>query len=96
MVSTAARPRTSYPTMAAQTSSGQYPERVGETEGDAESGAHLQCPFCTAYAVARLFVASVDMDSCECASCGARWDEERGSGTYKGRATPSSILVRRP
>jgi hypothetical protein len=75
------------------------------SEGAAGSGAeaekgdltasHLQCPFCTAYAVARLYVASLHMDCCECASCGARWDEECGTGAYKGRASSSSILLRR-
>ena len=42
-----------------------------------------------------MFVASGNLDSCECQTCGARWDEERGSGTYLGRATKSSVLAPR-
>lgn len=56
---------------------------------------HLTCPFCNSYDVGRLFLASLNLDSCECATCGARWDEERGSGEYRGRAQPSSVLMAR-
>jgi transposase-like protein len=55
------------------------------TSHDPGSG-HLRCPFCTAYEVQRLYLGSLHLDSCECASCGARWDEEPGSGTFRGRA----------
>ena len=58
-------------------------------------GHHLACPFCSGYAIDRLFIASVDLDSCECMSCGARWDEDRGSGEYRGRAARSSVLAPR-
>lgn len=57
--------------------------------------AHLRCPFCDAYTVARLYLASVRLDSCECHSCGARWDEEPRSGAYRGRASPDSVLTPR-
>lgn len=57
--------------------------------------AHFQCPFCNSYDVARLFVASVNIDTCECVGCGARWDEERGTGEYRGRADRSSVLMPR-
>ena len=56
---------------------------------------HLMCPFCNSYDVTRLYLASVNVDSCECCSCGARWDEERGSGQYRGRANRSSVLLPR-
>ena len=56
--------------------------------------AHLQCPFCNSYDVARLFVASLGLDSCECAACSAHWDEERASGRYRGRSDTASILMR--
>lgn len=55
----------------------------------------LQCPFCHAYEVERLFVASVNMDSCLCASCGATWDEESDSGRYRGQADSASVLMPR-
>ena len=29
---------------------------------------HLRCPFCEAYEVDRLYLASVDLDSCVCAA----------------------------
>jgi len=56
---------------------------------------HLACPFCNSYDVDRLFLASLNLDSCECASCGARWDEDKGSGEYLGRAQPASVLIPR-
>lgn len=59
-----------------------------------EGSGRLQCPFCTSYDVARLFVASLDLDACACASCSACWDEERGSGRYRGRSDRASILMR--
>jgi hypothetical protein len=48
---------------------------------------HLQCPFCSAYEVERLYLATLKLDNCECLSCGARWDEEPASGAYRGRAS---------
>jgi hypothetical protein len=62
---------------------------VAETQG------HLACPFSNSYDVTRLYVASLRMDSCECLSCGARWDEDTKSGEYKGRANRSSVLIPR-
>ena len=58
-------------------------------------GGHLTCPFCNSYDVTRLFLASINCDSCECCSCGARWDEEKGSGAYRGRAERASVLLPR-
>lgn len=55
----------------------------------------MQCPFCNAYDVGRIYLASVDADACECASCGARWDEQRGSGHERRGSEQSSILVPR-
>lgn len=66
----------------------------GHRGHDGGSG-RLQCPFCLSYDVARLFVASLGIDSCECASCRGRWDEERDSGRYRGQSDLSSILVHR-
>jgi transcription elongation factor Elf1 len=57
---------------------------------------HFNCPFCNSYDVNRLFIASADLDSCECLSCGARWDQERSSGKYLGRSDRSSVLAPRP
>lgn len=55
----------------------------------------FQCPYCNSYDVARLFVAPLSMDSCECLSCSARWDEDCATGTYKGRGDRASVLMRR-
>ena len=55
---------------------------------------HLTCPFCNSYDVSRMFLASLKLDSCECANCRARWDEECGSGEYRGRAQQSSVVIR--
>ena len=64
------------------------------THVSAGSG-HLQCPFCNEYEVDRLYLASLDMDSCVCAGCGARWEERYQSGDFAGRGDPSSVLSRR-
>jgi len=56
---------------------------------------HLACPFCNSYDVSRLYIATVRMDSCECQSCGARWDEDARSGEYKGRGAKASVLGKR-
>ena len=69
-------------------------KKVGETATPHDNG-HLTCPFCTSYDVTRMFVASINVDSCECASCGARWDEEQGSGEYRGRGESASVLLPR-
>jgi len=56
---------------------------------------HLQCPYCEAYSVSRLYLATLGLDSCECTACGARWDEEQGSGAFRGRASRSSVVLPR-
>lgn len=61
-----------------------------------EKGRRFQCPFCNSYDVARLYVASTSIDSCECATCAARWDEEPSSGRYRGRANRASVMTPRP
>ena len=70
------------------------PERGGPKRGGDDNG-HLTCPFCNSYDVARLYVGSTNVDSCECLSCSARWDEDKGSGEYKGRAHRASVLLPR-
>ena len=56
---------------------------------------HLGCPFCASYGTNRLYLASVRLDSCECPVCGARWDEEPETGTYRGRACRESVVTPR-
>jgi hypothetical protein len=56
---------------------------------------HLRCPFCEAYEVDRLYLASVNLDSCACAACGARWDEEPSTGDYRGRTRDDSVITPR-
>jgi hypothetical protein len=60
--------------------------------GDAR--ARLGCPFCEGFDVERLYLASLDLDSCACGSCGARWDESRQTGEYAGRGSSASVLTR--
>jgi len=57
-----------------------------------EPAGHLRCPFCQAYEVDRLFLASLQIDACACASCGARWDEDTASGEFRGRAADRSVF----
>ena len=65
-------------------------------DDDAHEGSgRLRCPFCEAYEVNRLYLASVRLDSCDCRSCGARWDEEPHTGAFRGRASRSSVVVPR-
>ncbi|MBW3614571.1 MAG: hypothetical protein KY439_04575 [Actinobacteria bacterium] len=61
-----------------------------------EKPGHFQCPFCNSYEVNRLFLAGLNLDSCDCSSCGARWDEDSRSGEYRGRSRPSSVLFPDP
>ncbi|MEZ5203908.1 MAG: hypothetical protein R2701_05890 [Acidimicrobiales bacterium] len=53
------------------------------------------CPYCAATEVARLYLGSVHLDSCECAACGARWDEDPRTGEFRGRATRASVVMPR-
>ena len=59
------------------------------------AGERLQCPFCSAYEVDRMYLASLRVDSCECKSCGARWDEEVDSGEFRGRSSGTRAATRR-
>jgi hypothetical protein len=52
-----------------------------------EPEGRLCCPFCAAYEVDRLYLASFNLDSCECGSCGARWDQDPDTGMFRGRAS---------
>ncbi len=69
---------------------------VTTSEGSStERAGHLQCPFCNSYDVQRLFVASLKIDSCECASCRARWDEDARTARSSGRGNHSSVTIHR-
>jgi hypothetical protein len=57
----------------------------------AESG-RLQCPFCLGYDVDRMYLASLQLDSCACAGCGARWDEKVGTGEFVGRGSRATVV----
>jgi hypothetical protein len=57
---------------------------------------HVACPYCRSTDVARLYLGSVHLDSCQCADCGARWDEDPVTGVFRGRATRASVVVPRP
>jgi transposase-like protein len=56
----------------------------------------LRCPYCGAYGVDRMYLASAKLDSCECTACNARWDEERGSGKFRGRNSPHIVVPAQP
>jgi hypothetical protein len=42
-----------------------------------------------------MFLGSVQLDSCECAACGARWDQDPETGAFRGRASRASVVVPR-
>ena len=56
---------------------------------------HFQCPYCSSFAVDRLYLASLRLDSCACLTCGARWDEDAASGEFRGRSSQSSVMTPR-
>jgi hypothetical protein len=60
-----------------------------------DSTGHLQCHFCGAYEVDRLFIGSLRVDSCTCQACGARWDEDVSTGRYRGRGGIESVMAPR-
>jgi hypothetical protein len=57
--------------------------------------AALRCPYCTGYDVRRLYLASVDVDACDCGACGARWDERHSDGAFVGRGSRATVLLPR-
>jgi hypothetical protein len=59
------------------------------------AAAHFACPFCNSHEIDRLYIPAVRIDSCACLACGARWDEDAESGTFRGRAARSSVLAPR-
>ena len=74
--------------------------RAGSDKGTTKetmdnSTGHLQCPFCGAYEVDRLFIGSLRVDSCTCGACGARWDEDTTTGRYRGRGSVESVMAPR-
>ena len=60
-----------------------------------DEGVRLKCPFCDSYEVERMYLASLRLDSCECRSCSARWDEDAVTGEYRGRGSRSSQVTPR-
>ena len=60
-----------------------------------DNAGHLQCPFCEAYEVERLYLGSIQVDSCTCQACGARWDEDVQTGRYRGRGDVDSVITPR-
>lgn len=67
--------------------------RVWPAGDEGPAAGHLQCPFCHAYDVSRLFVATLAVDSCRCMTCGSTWEEHWGSGRYHRPSEQTSILV---
>ncbi|MCU1452131.1 MAG: hypothetical protein JWN46_277 [Acidimicrobiales bacterium] len=55
----------------------------------------LVCPYCNSYGVERMYLATVKLDTCECAECGARWDQDPLDGSFRGRATRASVVMPR-
>lgn len=66
-----------------------------DADGGPQGSARFRCPYCQAYDVARLYVATAKIDSCECCVCGARWDEDNRTGRYRGRSDRWSVLLPR-
>jgi hypothetical protein len=56
----------------------------------------IECPFCTSVHVERLYLAAVNLDTCACLACGARWDEDATSGEFRGRPPSKSASLIAP
>jgi hypothetical protein len=52
----------------------------------------FECPYCTSSHVDRLYLASLNLDTCACLACGARWDEDSTTGEFRGRAASGSAI----
>ena len=55
----------------------------------------LECPFCGAYEIDRLYLGTVHLDACTCMACGAQWDQEPVTGRYRGRGNQDSVVTPR-
>lgn len=55
----------------------------------------LECPFCGAYEVDRLYLGTVRIDACTCTGCGSRWDQDSATGRYRGRGDVHSVVTPR-
>jgi hypothetical protein len=53
---------------------------------------NFECPYCTSNYVDRLYLASLNLDTCACLACGARWDEDSTTGEFRGRAASGSAI----
>lgn len=60
------------------------------------AGRRPRCPACRALDVARLYLATEQLDSCECRSCGALWEEDPTSGSFYGPGSPRTMATIRP
>lgn len=78
-------------------SSGHQPgfDKGTTTQDMDDATGHMQCPFCEAYEVDRLFIGSLRVDSCTCQACGSRWDEDTTTGRYRGRGSVESVMAPR-
>jgi hypothetical protein len=55
----------------------------------------LECPFCEAFEVDRLYLGTLRIDACTCMACGARWDQDTDTGRYRGRGRTESVVAPR-
>jgi hypothetical protein len=60
-----------------------------------DDDSNFSCPYCASHDIDRLYLAALRIDSCACLACGARWDEDAGSGAFRGRSAPTSVLAPR-
>lgn len=55
----------------------------------------LDCPFCGAFEIDRLYLGTLHIDVCTCTACGARWDQDTDTGRYRGRGHGESVVAPR-
>lgn len=67
---------------------------MNEEMTGSDNGRHFECPFCHAFDVDRLYIASLNVDACQCAACGEKWDEDSATGRFRGRAARESVFLR--
>jgi hypothetical protein len=55
-----------------------------------------ECPSCGSADVARLYLGSLHVDSCECRACRAQWEEDRERAELRSPLSRSAGTSTRP
>lgn len=70
-------------------------ETIGASGSTSEGTGPLDCPFCGAYEIDRMYLGTIQLDACTCQACGSRWDQDAVTGEYRGRGSGESVVAPR-